>query len=212
MQTTGSRGTYTVASRGNNTRPSHRRNKTPLTRFFEGLIDNCACSSNPGYTVDDDDIDDLLYSYEPNDSLNPAIANNKPSSSLRSYNRRQNIRLHRDDASVLYRDTDKSIQYLIHQHQKNQNRAVYYSNDQETCNNFRSKDHHYPIVSSAPSSDATATTVLTGSSSRSVESTPCCNGNGTINLRNPSQGSSILFEKRSRSTGTTRYPEERNMA
>lgn len=159
-----------------NSRPSRRSKKIPFTRFLEGFVDACACSPNPGYTVDDD-IDDLAY-YEQNNRTSPEYV-----SALRQKHNKPN----RDDASVLHHDADKSIEYLINY------RNIYRSREE-------SKGHQKDWLIVSPTS---ATTVLTGSSSRDSEATMCRRG-----ANNPPKRAPVIHKERAHSTGAMPHPEK----
>ena len=163
-----------------NSRPSRRSKKTPITRFLEVFVDACACSPNPGYIVDDD-LDDLSY-YEQNARTSPEfVAAPSKQNNLNSY-----------DASTLYRDADKSMEYLINY------RNIYRSRQE-------SQDHQKDWLIASPASDATATTVLTGSSSRDSEATICRRGDS---VPSPPKRSSIINKERAHSIGTMPHPEK----
>lgn len=153
-----------------NIRPSRRAKRAPLSRWLDGIVDKACFSCAPGgYT---DEVDDTLLSYDEDDNMFDYNDESRQEHSKQqqrkpvypdfiSSGKSPRRSRARDDASVLFRDADESIQWLLENNQKKH--AHIYRGE------FDLPTKHRQLSPSSPSSVATATTVQTGSSGRSED-------------------------------------------
>lgn len=151
-------------------RRSNTRRKTTLVGWFDGIFDKACCAA-AGYTAGDV-VDDNSIAY-----------------SESTHNNENSLHRHRDDSSVLWDVADDSLQWML-ENKKGRHDRQYRREFVET----RTPTNKPP---SSPSSDATATTVLTGSSSSSRGISP----------RVP-RAPACKSSDRCHSTGTMRRPED----
>ena len=153
-------------------RRSNMKRKATIASWFDGFIDKACCAA-VGYTAGDEVLDDNSIAYSEHTNTNESHI---CASSARSYD------------SVAFPTADDSIQWMLDG--KLGVRSYEYRGDFEA----RAQGTNVPL---SPRSDATATTVLTGSS----------NSSRGISPRAPPVPTSKVTE-RAHSTGTMRRPED----
>jgi len=181
-------------STNNYNRPSRRSSRAPLAKWLDGFVDKACFACAPSTYAVGSHVDESYMSYdEDDDSLFLETRQDRKGAypEFISSSRPRQGRA-RDDASVLFRDVDESIQWLVENNSFQQ---------QQRPGLQKSRPLRSPI-----SSDATATTVQTGSSSRSSISAVRCGNEQKSFLKSPaavasSRGSRLSHHERSNSSG-----------
>jgi len=177
----------TGTSRRSNT---SRQQGSALGKWLEGFIDKACCVSS---LAAGDEVDDNSIAFSENDNENRQASTILPSCTRIS---------HREDSSVIWEARDESIQWFVDNSSKNK-KGNSYRQDSLAARTPTKRMAHMP---QSPGSDATATTVLTGSSHSSRGFSP--SGAGPSVPSSSSKSSRRSRAHSPHSTGNIRNPED----